>query len=86
MKSSNHIYTVESHTMGEPLRLIVSGVPNLLGSTMQEKKAYFMEHYDYLRRALILEPRGHKDMFGAVLTSPTMPDADVGVIFMHGGG
>ena len=53
---------------------------------MQEKKAYFMEHYDYLRRALILEPRGHKDMFGAVLTSPTMPDADVGVIFMHGGG
>lgn len=86
MKSSRHIYTVESHTMGEPLRLIVGGIPVIPGKTMPEKKAYFMEHYDYLRRSLMLEPRGHKDMFGAVLTAPTMPDADIGVIFMHGEG
>lgn len=86
MKSSRHIYTVESHTMGEPLRLIVGGFPNLKGNTMQEKKAYFIEKYDYLRQALVLEPRGHKDMFGAVLTTPMMAEADVGVIFMHGKG
>lgn len=86
MKSSRHIFTVESHTMGEPLRLIVGGFPNLPGNSMQEKRAYFIEHYDYLRKALMLEPRGHKDMFGAVLTTPTMAEADIGVIFMHGEG
>ena len=86
MKSNRMIYTVESHTMGEPLRLIVGGFPNLKGSSMQEKKAYFKEHFDHLRCALMQEPRGHRDMFGAVLTQPTMPDADIGVIFMHGGG
>lgn len=86
MKSNRHIFTVESHTMGESLRLIVGGFPKVKGSSMPEKKAYFMEHYDDLHRALILEPRGHCNMYGAVLTSPCNPDADFGVIFMHGNG
>lgn len=86
MKTQRTIFTVESHTEGEPLRLVVGGFPNIRGASMPEKRAYFMEHYDYLRKALMQEPRGHKDMFGAVLTQPTMPEADIGVIFMHGGG
>lgn len=86
MKTQRTIFTVESHTMGEPLRLVVGGIPNLKGNTIPEKRDYFIKHYDYLRTALMLEPRGHKDMFGAILTQPTMPEADVGVIFMHGKG
>ena len=86
MNSTNTIYTVESHAMGEPLRLIMGGLPDIKGANMPEKKMYFMEHFEHLRRALMLEPRGHRDMFGAVLTAPTIPEADIGVIFMHGKG
>ncbi|MBR5429545.1 MAG: proline racemase family protein [Firmicutes bacterium] len=86
MRSQRTVFTVDAHTMGEPLRLIVGGFPNLPGGTIPEKRQYFIDHYDYLRRALMQEPRGHKDMFGCLLTPPTRPDADVGVIFMHGEG
>ena len=86
MKSEKTLFTVESHTMGEPLRLIVGGMPTVKGSTMAEKKDYLEEHYAYLREAMIQEPRGHKDMFGAVLVPPCIPEADLGVIFMHGQG
>lgn len=86
MKASKALFTVESHTMGEPLRLVVGGVPTLKGNTIPEKREYFINHYDYMRKALMQEPRGHKDMFGCILTEPTMPEADVGVIFMHGEG
>jgi proline racemase len=86
MSAKRTFFTVESHTMGEPLRCIVSGFPNIKGNTMMEKKEYFREHYDHLRKALMLEPRGHNDMFGSVITTPTLPEADYGVIFMHGDG
>lgn len=86
MKTQKTLFTVESHTMGEPLRCIVGGIPNIKGKTMMEKKEFFRENYDYVRKALMLEPRGHKDMFGSVITAPTMPEADYGVIFMHGHG
>ncbi len=86
MKTQKTLFAVESHTMGEPLRCIVGGFPNIKGKTMMEKKEYFRDRFDYLRKALMLEPRGHKDMFGSVITAPTMPEADYGVIFMHGHG
>lgn len=86
MRAQRTLFTVESHTMGEPLRCIVGGFPNIKGNSMMEKKEYFRENYDYLRKALMLEPRGHKDMFGSVVTTPTLPEADYGVIFMHGEG
>ena len=65
-----------------------SGIGALLGryKTMSEKKEYMASNLDYLRTALLLEPRGHSDMFGAIMTSPTIPDADFGVIFMESGG
>ena len=86
MKAKKTLFTVESHTMGEPLRLVVGGVPTLKGNSIPEKREYFIKNYDYMRKALMQEPRGHKDMFGCILTEPTMEEADVGVIFMHGEG
>jgi proline racemase len=78
--------TIDSHTMGEPTRIIVEGFPKLMGSTMIERKKYLEDNYDHYRKALMLEPRGHKDMFGALLTEPLSSEADLGVIFMDTGG
>jgi len=78
--------TVETHTMGEPTRIITSGFPILEGKTMMERKEYLEQNYDHYRSALMLEPRGHKDMFGALLTEPINEEADLGVIFMDSGG
>ncbi|WP_123052677.1 proline racemase [Clostridium sp. JN-1] len=86
MKIQKSIFAVDSHTMGEPTRIVVGGVPNIPGKTMPEKKEYLEKHMDYLRTAIMLEPRGHNDMFGSILTQPTVDEADLGIIFMDGGG
>lgn len=78
--------TIDSHTEGEATRIVYDGFPELPGETMMDKKNYLKEHYDFLRKALMLEPRGHRDMFGAVLTEPVHPEADFGVIFLDSGG
>ena len=78
--------TIDSHTMGESTRIIYEGFPALPGSTMMEKKKYLEQHFDHYRTALMLEPRGHRDMFGALLTEPVHKEADLGVIFMDSGG
>lgn len=83
---SYHLKTIDSHTMGESTRIVYDGFPTLKGNTMMEKKNDLMEHYDFLRSALMLEPRGHRDMFGALLTEPIHEEADYGVIFMDSGG
>lgn len=80
------IKTIDSHTMGEPTRIVYDGFPALAGKTMMEKKEYLSAHYDFLRSALILEPRGHRNMFGAILTEPVCEEAEFGVIFMDSGG
>lgn len=77
------IKTIDAHTMGEPLRAVVEGLPVLVGSTMLEKQEYFITHYDKYRRGLMLEPHGHRDMFGAVLTDKVHDNADIGVLFMN---
>lgn len=85
-KYAYHIKTIDSHTMGEPTRIVYDGFPKFPGKTMMEKKKYLIEHYDFLRSALMLEPRGHRDMFGAILTEPVNEEADYGVIFIDSGG
>ena len=80
------IRTIDAHTAGEPLRLIVEGFPTVQGRTMLEKRAWVEEHCDHLRTALMLEPRGHADMYGALLTEPERADSDAGVLFMHNQG
>ena len=78
------ITTIEMHTGGEPLRVIVHGLPSIEGRTVLEKRRFFHQHYDDLRTGLMWEPRGHADMYGAVLTSST--DADFDVFFLHNEG
>ncbi|MCH3965758.1 MAG: proline racemase family protein [Clostridium sp.] len=77
---------VDSHTMGEPTRIVLQGFPELQGKTMMERKNFLKKNYDHYRTALMLEPRGHRDMFGAVVTEPISEEADLGVIFMDSGG
>jgi proline racemase len=80
------ITAVDMHTGGEPLRILVQGIPKIKGKTILEKRKYFREHLDYIRKTTMWEPRGHADMYGAVLTDPCTRDADFGVIFMHNEG
>jgi proline racemase len=80
------IKSVDMHTGGEPLRILTEGVPEIKGNTILEKRRYFLEHLDYIRTGTILEPRGHADMYGAVITAPETPDGDFGVIFLHNEG
>lgn len=86
MNLANHVLTVDSHVMGEPLRAVIGGLPFLKGSSIAEKKEYFARNLDHIRSALILEPRGHDNMFGAVLCEPVNTKADAGVFFMHSDG
>jgi proline racemase len=78
--------TIDAHAAGEPLRLIVDGFPSPRGATMLEKREWVRKHADHLRRALMLEPRGHADMYGAILTEPAAPGSHAGVLFMHNEG
>ena len=77
---------VDLHTEGEPLRVLISGLEPIPGRSMLEKRRYAQAHLDGLRRLLILEPRGHADMYGAIITEPTSPDSDLGVLFLHNQG
>jgi proline racemase len=80
------IRTIDAHAAGEPLRLVIEGFPSPEGGTMLEKRAWAQKHVDHLRRALMLEPRGHADMYGAVLAEPVTAGAHAGVLFMHNEG
>ena len=86
MEFLRSINAIDSHTMGEPTRIVTGGIPNIKGDTMAEKKAYLEQNLDYVRTAIMLEPRGHNDMFGSIITQPCNPEADFGIIFMDGGG
>jgi proline racemase len=78
------ITTIDMHTGGEPLRVVVDGLPAIEGRNVLEKRRYFREHYDHLRTGLMWEPRGHADMYGAVITPSA--DADFDVFFIHNEG
>jgi proline racemase len=78
--------TIDAHAAGEPLRLVVDGFPAPRGRTMLARRDWLRAHADRLRRVLMCEPRGHADMYGAVLTEPASPGAHAGLLFMHTGG
>lgn len=77
---------VDMHTGGEPVRIVVSGYPPLPKGTILEKRAFVRDRLDHLRRILMFEPRGHYDMYGALLVEPDLPGADLAVLFMHNEG
>jgi proline racemase len=80
------IRTIDVHAAGEPLRVIVDGLPPIPGDSMLEKRRYAREHLDTVRRRLMWEPRGHADMYGAIPTEPVSDGSDCGVLFLHNEG
>ncbi len=86
MKFSKMITAIDTHTCGEPTRIVTGGIGPIPGSTVSEKMLYFRENMDSLRTMLMHEPRGHSVMSGAILTEPCHRDADIGVIYLETGG
>jgi len=80
------ISTIDMHTGGEPLRILVDGYPEIKGDTILEKRKYFRKYLDHIRKGLMWEPRGHADMYGAVLTQACSKEADFGTFFLHNEG
>jgi trans-L-3-hydroxyproline dehydratase len=77
---------IDMHTGGEPLRIVTGGYPPIPNGTILEKRAWVRGNLDHLRKILIFEPRGHYDMYGALLVEPNLPGADLAVLFMHNEG
>jgi proline racemase len=80
------IRTIDYHAAGEPLRIVTAGLPEIEGASMLARRRFMRERLDHFRRLLMLEPRGHADMYGAVLTRPPTEDGDIGVLFLHNEG
>lgn len=80
------IEVVDSHTEGEPTRLVIDGWPEVQGATMHERREYVRVHHDFLRRAVVQEPRGHDAVVGALLTEPVEHGSIAGVIFFNNAG
>jgi proline racemase len=85
MEARHVIHTIDSHTGGEPTRLVVSGI-QLHGRSLLEQRQFMMKNYDHLRSALMCEPRGHRGMFGAIMVPPTHEDVDFGIIWVDNDG
>ncbi len=77
---------IDAHTCGNPVRVVVEGVPELYGNSMSEKRQHFLKEYDWIRRGLMFEPRGHDMMSGSVLFSPHDPKNDVAILFIETSG
>jgi proline racemase len=78
--------TIEAHAAGEPLRIVVDGLSEIPGATILERRRFLRDNLDYVRQALMWEPRGHYNMYGCVVTPPVSSEADFGVLFMHNEG
>ncbi len=85
-RSKLTIQTIDLHCGGEPLRLITAGFPPIPVAPVLERRRWVREHADHVRRAAVYEPRGHRDMYAALLLPPGRPDADLTVLFMHNEG
>ncbi len=84
--AKHSFFCIDGHTCGNPVRLVAGGGPNLVGSTMMEKRAHFLRDYDWIRTGLMFEPRGHDMMSGSILYPPTRSDCDVAVLFIETSG
>lgn len=79
-------FCIDSHTCGCPVRLVAGGGPVLNGHSMMERRLHFMEEYDWIRKGLMFEPRGHDMMSGSILYPPTDPNNDTGVLYIETSG
>lgn len=80
----NHtFFCIDGHTCGNPVRLVAGGAPALRGANMIERRAHFEREHDWVRTALMFEPRGHDVMSGTIPYPPTRPDCDVAILFIE---
>ncbi|TRZ46303.1 4-hydroxyproline epimerase [Robertkochia solimangrovi] len=79
-------FCIDAHTCGNPVRVVSGGAPNLTGANMSEKRQHFMKEYDWIRKGLMYEPRGHDMMSGSMLYPPTDPENDCGILFIETSG
>lgn len=84
--ASKTFFCVDAHTCGNPVRVVAGGGPNLDGKNMSEKRQHFLKEYDWIRKGLMFEPRGHDMMSGSILYPPSDPQNDVGVLFIETSG
>lgn len=82
----NIFHCIDAHTCGNPVRLVKEGGPQLVGSTMNDKRLHFMREFDWIRTGLMFEPRGHDMMSGSILYPPHDPANDVAVLFIETSG
>ena len=78
----DRIVTIDSHTLGEPTRLLIGGAGNLPGNSIKDKRDYFESRYDHVRMLLTREPRGHRGIMAAVVTEPVSPHGKFGLFYM----
>jgi 4-hydroxyproline epimerase len=81
--AAHTFFCIDGHTCGNPVRVVAGGAPPLEGATMLDRRAHFLAHYDWIRTALMFEPRGHDLMSGAILYPPTRTDCDVALLFIE---
>ncbi|MBP6025117.1 4-hydroxyproline epimerase [Ferruginibacter sp.] len=79
-------FCIDAHTCGNPVRLVKEGGPQLMGNNMSEKRQHFLADYDWIRKGLMFEPRGHDMMSGSILYAPHDPKNDVAVLFIETSG
>lgn len=84
--SKSTFVCIDAHTCGNPVRVIKEGGPNLIGNTMNEKRLHFIKEYDWIRKGLMFEPRGHDMMSGSILYPPHNPDHDFAILFIETSG
>jgi 4-hydroxyproline epimerase len=85
--ADQHFFCIDAHTCGNPVRVVTGGsIPRLEGANMSEKRQHFLQSYDYIRKGLMFEPRGHDMMSGSILYAPSDPANDVGILFIETSG
>lgn len=77
---------IDAHTCGNPVRVVKEGGPNLLGKTMSEKRQHFLKEFDWIRKGLMFEPRGHDMMSGSIIYPPHDPENDFAILFIETSG
>ena len=86
MSARHTFFCIDGHTCGNPVRVVAGGGPTLAGATMSERRQHFLRDHDWIRQALMFEPRGHDLMSGSVLYPPLSPDADIALLFVETSG
>ena len=84
--SQSTFVCIDAHTCGNPVRVVKEGGPELIGDTMSQKRQHFLQEYDWIRKGLMFEPRGHDMMSGSIFYPPSNPENDFGILFIETSG